>query len=86
MMSKLAANNEGTNKQFKPKIFQSRRRGQTGNFYDKHNYKQRNYHIRVGIDHIVEIGEIRMDKITEVDQGMNKTIGMTLEEETLEVM
>ena len=34
MMSKLAANDEGTNKQFKPKIYQSKRRGQTGNFYD----------------------------------------------------
>ena len=28
MMSKLAANNDGTNKQFKPKIFQGKRRGQ----------------------------------------------------------
>ena len=27
-----------------------------------------------------------MDKITEVDQGMNKAIGMTLEEETLKVI
>ena len=37
-MSKLAANNEGSNKQFKAKIFQSKRRGQRRNFYDKHNY------------------------------------------------
>ena len=32
MMSKLAADDDGTNKQFKPKIFQSKRRGQIRNF------------------------------------------------------
>ena len=36
--------------------------------------------IRIDIDQILEIGEFGMDKITEVDQGMNKAIGMTLEE------
>ena len=41
--------------------------------------------IRIGIDQIVDIGELHMDKITEVVQGMNKAIGMTLEEEILEV-
>ena len=41
MMSKLAANDEGTNKQFKPKIYQSKRRGQMRNFYDRHNYQNR---------------------------------------------
>ena len=46
MMSKLAANDEGTNKQFKAKIFHSKRRGQTRNFYDKHNYDPRNYQNR----------------------------------------
>ena len=40
--------------------------------------------IRIGIDQIVEIGKFHMDKITEVDQGMNKAVGMTLEEETFE--
>ena len=35
MMSKLAANNAGTSKQFKHKIFQSKRRGQMRNSYDK---------------------------------------------------
>ena len=40
----------------------------------------------------MEIGEFHllvefsMDKIIEVDQGMNRAIGITLEEETLEVM
>ena len=78
MMSKLAAN-EGTNKQFKPKMFQSKRRGQMRNFYDKCNNKET---IKIGIDQIVEIGECSMDKITEVGQGMNKATGMTLEKET----
>ena len=40
MMSKLAANNKETNKQFKPKIYQSKRKGQTRNFYDRHNYTE----------------------------------------------
>ena len=42
--------------------------------------------IRIGIDEVVEIGEFPMGKIPEVDQGMNRTIGTTLEEETLEGM
>ena len=39
--------------------------------------------IRISIDQVVEIGEFHMDRIIEVDQGMNKAIAMTLEEETL---
>ena len=46
MMSKLIANDDGTNKQFKPKIFISKRRGQTRNFYNKCNYYQRSYQNR----------------------------------------
>ena len=48
--------------------------------------------IRIGIDPIVEIEEFNlvvefsMDKVTEVDQGMDKAIGMTSREEILEVM
>ena len=33
MISKLPANEEGVNKQFKAKIYQNKRRGQTRNFY-----------------------------------------------------
>ena len=40
--------------------------------------------IRIGLDQIVEIREFSMGIITEVDQGMNKTIGMTIGEEILE--
>ena len=48
--------------------------------------------IKIDIDQVVEIEEfhlvieVSLDKITVVSQGMNKPIGMTLEEETLEVM
>ena len=42
--------------------------------------------IKIGIDQIVETGEFNLlDKI-EVDQGMNRIIGMVIEEEILEVM
>ena len=43
MMSKLTAQDDEQNKQFKPEIFQSKRRGQARNFYDKHdrNYQNR---------------------------------------------
>ena len=43
MMSKLTSNDDRLNKQFKPKIFQSKRRGQIRHLYDKCNYNQRNY-------------------------------------------
>ena len=48
--------------------------------------------IRIGIDQIAEIEESNLvveysrDKIREVDLGMNKTIGMAIGEEILEVM
>ena len=38
MMGKLAARDNRTHRQFKPQIYQSRRRGQSRNFYDSHNY------------------------------------------------
>ena len=46
MMGKLAARDNGTNRQFKPQIFQSRRRGQSRIFYDSHNYDRGNYQNR----------------------------------------
>ena len=42
MMSKLTAQDDGQNIQFKPKIYQSKRKGQTRDFYDQ-NYDQRSY-------------------------------------------
>ena len=40
MMSKLAVQHDEQNKQFKPKIYQSKRRGQMRNFYDR-KYQKR---------------------------------------------
>ena len=65
-MGKLAARNNETNRQLKPQIYQSRRRGQSRNFYDTHNYDRGNYQNRYSSD--------SSDRI-EVDQGMNKIIG-----------
>ena len=46
MMRKLTTQDNSQNKQFKPKIYQGERRGQTRNFYDRHSYDQRNYQNR----------------------------------------
>ena len=40
MMSQLATRDKGLNKQFKPKIYQGRGRGQSRNFYNRCNYDQ----------------------------------------------
>ena len=67
MMSKLTANNDGLNKQVKPKIFQSKRRGQMRNFYGRCNYNQRNYQNRYSSNsrdrRISFGGEYRVDKM-----------------------
>ena len=41
MMGKLTTRNDGTNRQ--PLIYQSKRRGQSINFYDIFNYDRGNY-------------------------------------------
>ena len=46
IMTKLMTQDKRQDKQFKPKIYQDKRRGQMGNFYDKCNYAQRNYQNR----------------------------------------
>ena len=43
MMSKLTAQDDDPVKSFKHKMYHSKRRGQTGNIYDRHNYGLRNY-------------------------------------------
>ena len=43
MMGELAARDSGSNGQFKPQIFQSKRRGQSREFYDRCNYDQQDY-------------------------------------------
>ena len=57
MVSKLATNEEGVNKQFKPKIYQNKRRGQTRNFYDRCNYQNR-YRLNSGDRRIPFSGRI----------------------------
>ena len=41
MMSKLTTWGNNQNKQFKPKIYQGRWRGQSRNYYDRSNYQDR---------------------------------------------
>ena len=41
MFSKLTAQGNNLNKQFKPKMYQGKRRGQTRNFYDQGNDQNR---------------------------------------------
>ena len=41
MMSKLTAQGNNQNKQFKPKIYQRKRRRQTRNYYDENNFQHR---------------------------------------------
>ena len=85
LMSKLTTQDDRQNKQFKPKIYQGNRKGQTRDFYHKCNNAQRN--IRIGLDQRVEIEEFHLvvgynvDEIAEIDQYISKTIEMTLEEE-----
>ena len=46
MMGKFTARDNRTNRQFKPQIYQSRKRGQSRNFYNSHNYDRGNYQNR----------------------------------------
>ena len=76
MTGKLAARDSGSGRQFKPQIYQGKRRGQNRDRYDGCSYNQQDYQNRYRSNSGDSI-----DKI-EVDQGMNKII----EEESLEVM
>ena len=73
MMGKLALRDNWTNRQFKPQIHQCRRRGQSKNTYNSHNYARGNY--KIVIDQIVEIEEYNLVDKVEVDWGINKLIG-----------
>ena len=46
MMSKLTAQDNNPNNQFKPKIYQGKQRVQSRNFYNQNNYDQRTYQNR----------------------------------------
>ena len=95
MMCKLTAQDHDSVKQFKPKIYQSKRR------QERDNQRQETFMIdaimvkeiiKTDIDQIVETEEFslvvkyNMDKIIEIALGMIRTIGEILEEEILEGM
>ena len=82
MMDKLTRDN-GTNRQFKPQICQSKRRGQSRNFYDKHNYDKRNYQNRYRSNS--RDRRIQFSRQIEVDLSLNKIIEMIIGEGILEI-
>ena len=88
MVSKFTTQDDGQNKQFKPKIYQCKKMGQKGIFYDRFNYDQRNYQNRFRSGsrdkRISFSGRYSVDKIIETDQGMSRIIGMNLGEEILD--
>ena len=59
MMGKLAARGNETNRQFKPQVYQSRRRGQSRKFYDIMTEEI----TKIDIDQIVVTDEISIDRI-----------------------
>ena len=79
-MGKLATRDSGKNRQFKPQIYQSKRRGQSRNFYDTYYCDRGNYQNRYGS--IPEVKEFNVLSKIEVYQCMNKPTG----EKILEVM
>ena len=87
MMSKLTAQDDNQTKHFKPKVYQSKWREQTRNFYDC-NYGQRNYQNRYisnsGDRRISFSGRYNMDRIIGINQGIMGIIEVILEEELLE--
>ena len=83
MMSRLSDQDDEQHKQFKPKVYQGKRRGQIRNFYNKHNHDEKM--IRIDEDQTVEIDFFHLvvgynvDEITELDQDISRTIEMTLD-------
>ena len=84
MMSKLTAQDDEQNKQFKPKVYQGKRRGQMRNPYDKHNYDQRNQHRYRSNSRDRRIsfsGRIQCGQDYKVGQGIIRATEMTLDAE-----
>ena len=82
MMSKQTAQGNNQNKQFNPKIYQGKRRGQTRNYYDQVNYQNR-YRSNSGVGECYLGVDLSMDRIIEEDCNMLIIIEMTLEEDIL---
>ena len=73
MMGKLATRDNGTNKQFKPQINQSKRRGQSRIFMI--DIIMISKAIKISTHQIEEIEGFNLVDKVEVDQGMNRIIG-----------
>ena len=83
MINILIAQGSNQNKQFEPKIYQGKRRGQTRKCYDQGNYQNR-YRSNSG-DRKCRLGvELNMDRIIEEGHNMLTIIEMTSEEKVLE--
>ena len=67
MMSKQTAQSNNQNKQFKPKIYQGKRSGQTRNYYDQGNCQNR-YRSNSGERRMLEV-ELNVDRI--IEEGLN---------------
>ena len=89
-MHKLTAQDNSQNKQFKPKIYHSKGRGQTRNLYETHSYDQRNYQNRYRSNSGDQIQVIE-DKTTEMDieeiieMIIMKEVGVGLEKDNLQI-
>ena len=88
MMSKLTAQDDDQNKLFKPKIYQSKRREDRHiTFTIKTMVREI---IKIDKGQIVEIGEYcpvveyNMDRMTETDKGIIRTVEVIFEDEILE--
>ena len=73
MMGKLVARDSEVKWAFKPQVYQSKRRGQSRNFYDSHNYDRVNYHNKYRSNS--GKGAFNLTDKTEEDPGMSKIIG-----------
>ena len=74
MIGKLAARDSGSGTQFKPQIYQDRRRGQNRGSYDRCSYDQQL--IKIDIGQIVEMVETRGVQaiiVPDQDQGLAQT-------------
>ena len=67
MVMKLTADDDDQNKQLKQKIYQSKRRGETRNFYDQ-SYGLRNYQNRYGSNS----GDMRISFSGRIQYGQNR--------------
>ena len=77
-MSKLTPQDDEQNKLFKPKIYQSKRRWQMRNFYDRHGRNYPNRYRSDSTDRRISFsGRIQCGQVKQIGKGMSRAIGMT---------